>query len=88
MQATAKSEKVFLTLDTELAAQVSDAGRALGIENKPEIIRILIKQSLAAFPWQGDRLIDAREGLLAAKHFAFARLREKLAEIERELAES
>jgi metal-responsive CopG/Arc/MetJ family transcriptional regulator len=88
VQQAAKSEKVWLTLDPELAAQVSEVGRTLGVENKPEIIRIMVRQALAAIPWQGDRLVLAREAMNAVKHWGFNRLREKIAEIERELAES
>lgn len=79
-----KSEKVFVTLDAELSAQVLDFGRAIGVENKPELIRILVRQSLAAVPWGSEQLHLLREGLNSARHWAWGKFREKWEEVERE----
>jgi metal-responsive CopG/Arc/MetJ family transcriptional regulator len=84
----AKTEKVFLSLPPELWAQVAEVGRALGVENRPELIRILVRQAIAAVPWDGNQLQVASEGLNTVKHWAFNKLREKLGEIEQELNES
>ena len=88
MPVATKSEKITLVLDSELAAQVADAGRALGLENRPEAIRMLLHQAVAAFPWDSPSLLVAQEAMNAARHWAFSRLRMKLVEMEQELDEA
>jgi len=83
-----KSERLFLTLPADLDAQMAELGRTLGVESKPELVRILLRQSLAAVPWDSPMLADMREGLNSARQWAFAKLREKFAEIEQEMGGS
>lgn len=80
-----KSEKVFVSLEPEIWAQVAELKRVLGVESTPEVVRILIRQALAATPWDSSTLFSAREGLNSVKHWAFGRLRAKLDEISQEI---
>lgn len=80
-----KSEKIWLTLDAETWSQVVELKRVLGIESTPEVMRIIVRQAIAAVPWDSPILLAANEAIRETRHWAFERMREKFAEIEQEL---
>ena len=51
MQRTPSSEKVTIAFDADLAAQLHEYQRALGLENLPETVRVMLRQQIAAVPW-------------------------------------
>ena len=81
-------KQLYLTLDPALKLQIEEFQRALGLESPAEAIRVLLRKAIAATPMDDRSLENIREGYGAVRRWAFNKLREKLAEIEREMNEN